>query len=117
MRFEASEHVESELPVMRTGLQNLALPVGHRHQPSSKPIGQQFPEQRAHADAGKVVAIPPWRRLGTFIVSKIWTIQGQLHEPGEGYRATKFHLVLNDTDNTTVVVHIWAGPTGYGHES
>src|SRR5436190_4018 len=78
---EPAQDIGGQLAIMRPGLSDFA--GAQRLQPVRKLEGQQPPEERAHAHAGEKVARAPNSAFGLLVVSRIWTVQGQIHEAGE----------------------------------
>jgi hypothetical protein len=82
---EPVEQVQGESAIVRALFGDLdgsiGLPSGYA---SGEVAGKELAKDGADADAGEEVAPPADRVRFLFIKSIIWTIQGKLHEPGEG---------------------------------
>ena len=85
-----------QLTVMRPRLDQLALAAWYHPQPIRELNGQQFTKQMAHTDARVEIPAPPRRVVRAFIVSKIGTVKGQLHEAREGDASPLADFVLNN---------------------
>src|SRR5205823_3660468 len=71
--------------------------------------GEEFAEEGADADAGKIIAPGADGVLFLFIESIIWTIEGQLHEAGKGDNTAGSYLFGDDLREIIQLLAEWCG--------
>jgi hypothetical protein len=99
---EPFEDIPGEPSVVRASLDNLRPSRDTQTlrpfcflQPIGELEGEQFTEQAADTDAGKKISFLAYHVPFLFVVSINGTVQGQLHEAGEG-DGTLFRYRLGD---------------------
>ena len=71
-------------PVMRALFDNGEIRRRSERFPDFRELcGQQFAEERSHADVGKIISAPPDRASTGAVIAMLRMIQRLLHEPGE----------------------------------
>ena len=114
IRFQPTQNIRRQLAVMGAGFHNLLAVAGPLAEPIDELNREQCPEQIADADAGKEVAALPRRCLRTLVVSKIGTVQRQLHEAPKRYKSSLCHFFPYDCAHIT---HCKPVPPFSGHDS
>jgi hypothetical protein len=95
--LEPGQDVQSHSAVVSSGFDEVV--TGEGFQAAGEFGSQQLPEERAYADAGVVVALASRTASFLFVVSKIWTVEGPLHELGEGNYTGLSHVLAEHCRN------------------
>src|SRR5258706_322035 len=114
MGLEPLQNVHRKASVVRAGFDDLPVIGGQRLEPSGELKREKLAEEAARADAGEVVPFLPRRCVNAFVVSKIWTIQGQLHEAHKRNCPLAGHFFNQDS---AYIGHFRADRPSFGHES
>jgi len=78
-------------------------------EPLGELAGEEFAEEGADADAGKIITAGAEAVLFLFIESIIWTIEGQLHEAGKGDNTAGSYLFGDDFGEIFQLLAEWCG--------